>query len=394
MSEPRLIVFKGKNSQTGQAFVMEFPDAPFAEANESFTEIRDIIRDGSCLSALPIWNSHQGEIADAKVIAMLLEDKARICRLWPKEIIFCCVSRVQISERDITTVISIGVARTQCSRFLDELNISKDCFTPAGSTTEAYSEFDRNSLHDVVLCAPGSHSAKYFIFRKNAANPLNFTAFVLLGSSDCNTWLGQDQWTALQPYLGAVAVYAGVEMPIPDGSEDTEELFDALVSKATTVDTLPKVVFAARRSGTRCAIIVEAGDYPLSGSLIREGGEIPDIVIHTDLGRSGAAYTPRAQELVLGMIERDYPLHLDADFVCHLGKETCFFACPALGMLTHGFERRVVERVFREYVVKCFSLIDNEAISCSEVQLRFFAKYKQAYYDQDVEFIKFVELGI
>jgi prephenate dehydratase len=393
MSDPLLVVFRGKNSQTGQAFLRELPEVSFNESNAGFDEVRGMIQTGSCVTALPIWNSHQGEIEDSKVIAMLLEDKARICRLWPKEIIFCCVSRTPSDQEAITTIISIRVAKAQCSAFLAEQRINVEThFTPAGSTTEAYAQFDANTTYDAVLCAPGTHNPKYSVFRENAANPLNFTAFVILGSEGCETWLGRAEWKALHPYLGASVVYAGVEMPIPEGSEDTEDLFEALVSRAKTVDELPKVVFAARRSATRCAIIVEATEYPLPSNLIREGGEAGELVIHPDLGSSAAAYAPRAQTLVAEMILRVRPDLAGADFIRHQGKETFFFACPALGMLTHGFEKGVVEDVFRQYVTRCFGLIENETISCSSAQRQFFEKYKQDYYDRDADFIQFAEI--
>jgi hypothetical protein len=63
-------------------------------------------------------------------------------------------------------------------------------------------------------------------------------------------------------------------------------------------------------------------------------------------------------------------------------------------MITHGFDRTVVERVFREYLVQCFSLIDNGKIDCSSRQRNFFEAYLQAYYDRGSECFQFVELGV
>jgi hypothetical protein len=394
MNNQDLVVFKGKNSQTGQAFVREFPDVPFAERTESFDQIRDGIKKDKVLTALPIWNSHQGEIAKAKVIAMLFEDKARICRLWPQEIRFSCITRKPVDGNEIKTITSIIVAQTQCSVFLDQWQLTKEKYIIAESTTDAYNDFHVNGKCDAVLCAPSTHDKKYHVFQENAANPLNMTAFVLLGGRSCNEWLKLDGWENIRQYLGESVFYAGVEMPIPDGYEEMEELFEQLVSRATSIDSLPRIVFAARRSATHCAIIVEAADPPLASSLILESGEADEIEIHSDLGSGSIAYSLRAQEIVRILLNRDYRDHLEADFICHSGKDTYFFACPKLGMITHGFEKLVVEKVFRQYVTRCFGLIDNGGITGTKEQLAFYEKYKTLYYEQDVEFIKFTELGI
>ena len=87
---------------------------------------------------------------------------------------------------------------------------------------------------------------------------------------------------------------------------------------------------------------------------------------------------------MLSLMKRDYQTEESPDFVCHVGgKEAYFFACPSLGMLTHGFERHVVEKVFRDYVVRCFALIDNRIISGTKEQLIFFEKYKSRYYEKE-----------
>ena len=62
-------------------------------------------------------------------------------------------------------------------------------------------------------------------------------------------------------------------------------------------------------------------------------------------------------------------------------------------MITHGFEKLVVEKVFRQYVTRCFSLIDNGGITGTKEQLEFFEKYKNTYYEHDINFIIFTELG-
>ena len=163
MNNQELVVFKGKNSQTGQAFAREFPDVPFAERTESFDQIRDGIQKDKVLTALPVWNSHQGEIAKAKVIAMLFEDKARICRLWPQEIKFSCITRSPTEGNEIKTITSIIVAKTQCSLFLEQWHLTNERFFVAESTTDAYNDFHVNAKCDAgfALLAPMMRNIMY-----------------------------------------------------------------------------------------------------------------------------------------------------------------------------------------------------------------------------------------
>jgi hypothetical protein len=381
-----LIVFKGKKSQTGLATIKEFPDICFSESHEEFDEIERKLENNETLAILPIWNSHEGEIIKSQVLNLLFENKAKLYRVWPKQIQFECLSKVR-SRSKIRKIVSIGVAATQCSQFVKKTRAK---FISASSTPEAYKQFCKEKKIDAALCAPGQNEGHFFVLCQDAANPLNFTSFVLLGCLNSKNW-SKANWGSFYSHLQPLKNrYLGVQMPIPAlSSEDQETLFSELTQNATTIDRVPKVLFVTKGLINQCRLLIEADKNILLSDVLNEEGYSSEIEINVDIGHSNLSYPIRINDF----LNTTFSTLVRGDFIRHIGTQTCFFACPSLGIVTHGFEDIVVEPVVKRIILKHFELID-KGIGCTEIQKTFFKKYKKVYYDKGVEFIKFTDVGL
>ncbi len=386
MKSPAVLAYKGPSSQTGLAVKEEFPTVNILGDKESFDEIVEILQTKAILAVLPLWNSHEGEITKARVLEMLFDKKARLYRMWPKPIQFECLTR---SIGPIRTVISVTVAAAQCSQFISQIGAQ---FIKVASTVEAYEIFKTNTNIDAVLCAPKQNKDMFNVVKTNAANPLNFTTFALLGENSTERWSEKD-WGALYAELKpAQGVYFAVQMPIRtfSSSEDQEIFLDALMSDAIAVEDIPRVLFVARRRPGLCGLLIEAQQSILTHDILTEEGYSEEITVIPNVGETNSPYPLRIKEL-FGQIYPGYDSH---DFIRHRGAQTCFYAIPPLDIITHGFEEEVVEPVVKQIVNKYFELYDRSAIECSPTQRAFFEKYKTQYYQYGKDFIKFEDIGL
>lgn len=385
MTLKRLIVYKGEKSHTGLAMAKRFPGLLFEGKNETFEQIAKIVVKEPVLVALPLWNSHEGEIPETGISDMVFEKGVKIQELWPRRIKFEYIVRKGMREKDIKKVISVGVAKTQCSRFL-----RKKDFESNDSTVRAYEEFCRNKNFDAVLCAPGQYEPNKFIkLRDDVSNPVNFTTFVLLGKVDWRKWSGK-KWSLLRKYgLPKNSVLFGFEMsvPTPTLTEEQQDLFDNITKNANSVDRIPRPVFIFKREGGRCCIIIESKIHDYLSPPFTEEGYLTDIKIKDALGETNKLYT----NIIFPFINEEFNRPLHHDFVKHIGTQTCLYACPTLNILTHGFNAAVVEEVVRKIIIKYFELIDN-GLNCSNLQRKLFEKYKKEYYNKGSRFIKFVSI--
>lgn len=388
MGEPTFIVYKGQKSQTGVAVTEEFPQIHFQGGQESFDEIAQMIEEQAILAVLPMWNSHEGEITKAKALELLFENKAKLYRLWPKSIQFECLCKSNSKKDGSKKIISVNVAATQCSEFISNIGAT---FIEAPSTVDAYKEFDKTPDIDMALCTPGLNEKGYQVLCEETANPMNFTTFALLGCIGSKEWL-PEQWGSLYDRLNHKnGKYLGVQIPIRTfvTSEDQEVLLSDLTDDANTLNEVPKVLFVARRSPSQCGLLIEAGYDTLASDILTEDGYSSEIEINLDLGVTNSRYPIRTNSFISG----NFSELIQGDFTRHIGTQTCFFACPSLGIVTHGFEENVVEPVVRRIIAKLFELIDS-GIDCSDTQRKLFKKYKKAYYNQGVDFINFTDVGL
>ena len=128
----------------------------------------------------------------------------------------------------------------------------------------------------------------------------------------------------------------------------------------------------------------------LSDNILTEDGYSAEIEVIQDIGKSHSAYTNK----IYDFLNDEFATEIRHDFVRHssLDNDTCFFACPALGIMIHGFEDNIVEPVMKQIVDKYFKLYNN-GIKCTETQKEFFEKYNKEYIDHGMDFIKFVDIG-
>ena len=377
------IVFKGKSSQTGKATEARFPGVLIEESSDTFDQIESKIKTGNVLAVLPIWNSHEGEIPKTNVLNMAFSDGVKIQELWCKSIVFAAVSRK--AKEKIKKIISVFVAKNQCSHFIGQLDAE---FVQSNSTVDAYNTFENDENIDAVLCVHGQYDIKkYMLLNENASNILNFTTFVLLGNVHYSKW-DAPRWDALiQGALPKKLKLYGIEMSIPGITlrEDQNELLDTISDNTKHLDQIPKIIFISKRGSGRCGMILESDQtYDFDLSLNEEGYE-PNIIIKDDIGETSKYYN----ETIYNLIESEYPDILNHDFFKHVGANTCFYACPTLNIITHGFDEGIVEHVVRKIISNYFELMDN-GIQRTDEQDKLFDKYKSAYREDSLDFIDFV----
>ena len=361
MQEPTLIAFMGPKSQTGTALREELNRCKISYIvppnSETFQGLAAKVENEKILVALPAWNSHEGEITNSRVIELLMDGKATLHKFWPKQIEFECCSRVGKSK--IRNVISVPVAKTQCSDFIQELKAE---FLDGGSTVQSYNRFEENSEIDSVLCVPGTGADKYIKVTANAANDINFTTFAIIGNKATYEW--DKEWGVLRPFCAPTTCrYATVELSTFSvaSSEDQSAFFNELTSFAKTSSDLPRIVFATRRDPDRCGLIIESHINKLPENILFEDGYSSEIKINPSVGNSPERYAQRVYEF----LSEKFPKALRHPFTRHVGTNPCFLACPAIGILTHGYDVTIVEPVVRRYIAKWFQLID-QGLSCTD----------------------------
>jgi len=395
MPDPDLIVFGGPTSQTGTAFRERFEGTDTKWENEaiwkgkSFDHIKSMFCSEQILAALPMWNSYVGEIKQSHVIEMLFEGKAKLYLLWPNEIVFECAGKDGISRGNIKTIISVHVAEIQCSQFIQELGAK---FIVENSTPEAFKKFADDPYIHAVLYTPGQNQKGFNVLCKNASNSTNFTTFTLLGNIDSVKW-PDEKWGTLYHKLNpSIGVYFGIQMPIRAVafSDDQKVLFDELTTGCETIDDIPEIIFVARRSPDRCGLLIEAKENVLPDGILMDEGYSNEVEIVQDIGKTSSKYT----EEVFHIFHNRFPTLVRHDFIRHknVDNNTCFFACPRLGIVLHGYEDTIVEPVARLIIDKYFELYIN-GIECSDSQREFFEKYNEEYLEHGMDFIKFIDIG-
>lgn len=394
-----LIVYKGKDSQTGIAFKKEFDitnskDSITLSGREvsvtslSFEDIRDILKDDSYIALLPIWNSHEGEIEISFSLRMLFEDNIKLLHLWPKDIFFeCIINNDEVVEKN---VLSVEVAQQQCSKFLDRSDLN---FEKAKSTVDAYNRFKNDpGKYHAVLIPPEMNKDGFSVLESHAENPLNFTTFSLLGSNHDESTFNVE-WHELRNKVFPGNVYfSGIQMPLGTNfTENQNALFDQFLLEADSVESIPKAIFVAdHNDSSECRIIFEVSNEKMSlHEILDSDGLDESILVLDDVGSMANSYSKRVME---HLYSKD--LVGSNDFVKHVGTDACFFACPALGILTHGFSEETTEAIVKRMIEKCLELLVRQDFSPKQgtILSNFFDKYKDSYKASSTEFIEFQSL--
>jgi len=386
MTDPTILAYSGENSQTGFAVKQEFPTVVIVGNNESFEEIAAQLQTKSILSALPMWNSHKGEIKQSKVIELLFEKKSRLFHMWPAPILFECLKK---PDRQMTNIISVHVAEEQCSNFIRDHNVK---FIEADNTPVAYKRFKSDDGIDAVLRRPQENNDGFEVVSKHAENPINFTSFVLLGGVGVQYW-SKSNWGSLYRDIikNAQNLYLGIQMPIQPAvlSDDQLEVLEDLMGEAKTIQDVPRILFVSERTPGVCGLLIEADPGLEISDILSDDGLSSDIIIIPDMGQTSSQYPSRISQ-VMDKLSPGYRQH---DFVRHRGRSTCFYACPPLDLITHGYEEDVVEPVVREIISKYFEMYIKGTLRCTEMQQAFFDKHKPRYIAAGKYFIEFTDIG-
>lgn len=392
-----LIVYKGKGSQTGIAVQKEFGnefdyknsitlsgEKTFL-VNLSFEDIREILQDESFIAVLPIWNSHEGEIDISFALRMLFENDVKLFHLWPKDIYFQCIINDGVRTKD---VVSVTVAEQQCSDFIQKKGLK---FEGSKSTMDAYNNFKSNSTkYYAALIPPEMNVDGFEILENSAQNPLNFTTFAFLSKGSEDSAFHEELASLGSQALPHSVYFYGLQMPLGnDFTEAQNILFDKFIEEAESIDSIPKAIFVADHSdGAECRIIFEINDPNISlYEVLDLEGKDESIRVIDDAGRASHSYSKRVME----HLKEKSDVVSSKDFVKHEGTKSCFFACPPLGILTHGFSIETTESIVKRMVATCFDLLIKQDFAKGQgtPESDFFDKYKSRFLHEGTEFVRF-----
>lgn len=367
----------GRASQTGTAVKERYPGVEIAPC-EGISEIPNLLDREYGPFAVPIWNSNQGEIKPAEYVwNLIVLDKIKIFDIWPKRIEFWYVVRTNVTK--IHGVIgSVGVAKTQCSKFLELKNLK---FEEYKLTTAAFDDFKLGALMDGVLVAPeqGADEKDYKVINKKTANSNNFTSFVQIAPSSFNNYSDEDVSSWL----------TGVSMASLSGKVLKDEqvtFFEQVFSCSENFENIPKLIFVFERVD-RVGLLFEGEQFTSGDFLSSEELETDEIIVHENVGELKVTYTEELKTL----FSKEFPDLKNDDFILHRGVNTVLFVCPELGMYTHGFAEKIVEPVVRYYISKIFEFIESGG-KCSGSIIKFYKKYEKQWTEQRSKFINFKEV--
>ena len=131
-------------------------------------------------------------------------------------------------------------------------------------------------------------------------------------------------------------------------------------------------------------LIFEGPQLSVGDLLDVEEQETGDVVVYEEAGATIKLYS----EELFALLSRQFPALISSDFILHRGVDTCLFACPPLGIYTHGYKEETVEPVFRFYISRLFHLWVNE-VACTSEQNEFFERHKDSWREKRSEFIDF-----
>ena len=165
--------------------------------------------------------------------------------------------------------------------------------------------------------------------------------------------------------------------------EDQELFFKEVFTGSNKLEDVPKLIFVFKRTAN-VGLLFEGEEFSAGDFLGAEELENGEIEIHENVGELERAYT---QELDT-IFTQEFPELKQGDFILHHGVNTVLFACPSLGMYTHGYEEKTVEAVVRLYIDRIFEFIDNDG-ECSNEEREFFNLHKDSWEAKRSKFMEF-----
>lgn len=368
----------GPSSQSGAAVEARYPGVNIKSCG-NIPDAPALLKIDDGPYAIPIWNSNQGEIeASEYVWDLIQESKIKIFDIWPKSIEFWFVVK-KGKPRKHGVVGSVGVAGTQCSHFLRRQGFGLKSYP---LTTKALDAYKAGAHIDGVLVAPGQGEGddRYEVVSKQTANDNNFTSFVTIAP-----W-----YSAAISTSTASSYLTGVTMNSLAGAsldESQISFFEQVFSNTLNFKDIPKLIFVFKRI-EKVGLLFEGMQFFSGDFLDAEELEAGEIMVHENVGELDLSYTQEIDKL----ISEEFLDLKQADFILHRGENTFLFACPSLGMYTHGYDEDTVEPVVRFYIDKIFEFIDN-GTNCSKQQTAFFNRHKSLWKKKRSEFMNFTVIG-
>ena len=365
----------GKPSQTGTAVSERYEGVGIEDCGLIEDIQGHLDKSAEIYYSVPIWNSHQGEISKASYVWNLItEGKIKLFDIWAKKIEFWFVKKIE-QKNEYKKIGSVAVAQTQCSDFLIKKGVE---LVSCPLTTVAYDLYKKGEKWDGVLVAPGQGDNEHGleIVERETANPNNFTSFVTLSSMPIS----------VESATG-VYVFGASMSPLQNTLKDSEQsFFKNLLESAENLDGVPKLIFVFNRP-SKVGLLFEGARVSPGDLLDSEELNDEEVSIHEDVGVIQQGYSEQLKNLFASKFAG-----LSEDkFILHSGKNACLFACPPLGIYTHGYEVHAVEPVFRFYIGRLFSLIYG-GLNCTPIQRKFFEEWKGAWEADRGNFIKFTQI--
>lgn len=374
-----ILSYAGRISQTGLATIERFPQSEIGEYTD-FEKIASLLQSHCLPLAVPVWNSHEGEITKSNVWDHVLEERGCLIDLWPGPIQFWLVSRHKHLS-DIKRICSVIVAKKQCSNFLKTFQAD---FEPCKSTVEALEKFTTDERMDAVLIAPNQVKpdvTTFSILEKKTANPNNFTTFALLIPRSSRKAVKEDE----------TKIFTAVSMPAFQSilGDEQKVFFEKILEPTENIkhlEDVPRLLFVFDRVKERSSVgmlfhgaVLRETDL-LDADMISEG----TVQVVEEAGRSPQQYTAELDTL----LNVHFASLRSGSFIKHRGDNAWLFACPQLGVYTHGYNDTVVEPAFRYYINKIFKLL-NSGVECTPSQRAFFERHKENWLENDIDFINF-----
>jgi len=374
MTLPDMYCPGGKLTQSGTAVAARYPEINIISCG-GISDVPQLLDSDNGEYVLPIWNSNQGEIKASEYVWDLIEDsKIKIFDVWAKSIEFWLVARSGDISRH-GKIGSVVVAETQCSKFLRDQGVKLE---PYSLSDVAYEAYKKGALLDGVLVAPGQgeNDEGYEVVTKQTANKNNFTSFVRLAPSNSTN----KNIAPTSSWLTGVTIDSLAGAVLDEGQVS---FLEQVFSDSQNMEEIPKLIFVFKRTA-KVGLLFEGEKFSSGDFLNAEELESGNILVHEDVGELEQAYSREVDAL----FSKEFPEMKQDDFILHCGVNTFLFACPPLGMYTHGYEREAVEPVVRLYIDKIFEFIDNNG-KCSSGEKDFFNRHKNSWGKKRSEFIEF-----
>jgi hypothetical protein len=179
--------------------------------------------------------------------------------------------------------------------------------------------------------------------------------------------------------------------PLDVSLKDTEQSFFAeILGTAKDLKDIPKLLFVLKRTA-KIGLLFEGPHLYATDLLDAEEIEQGDVLIHEAVGQMARPYAEELHDL----FTQEFPKLHSNDFILHCGSggNTCLFACPVLGLYTHGYEIETIEPVFRFYISRLFQRWNEGDLNCTPAQTKFFRRHKISWQNDGPKFIKFKKIS-